>query len=241
MEILTLTPEFGLEEGVLYLNDIFESESGREHRDALWDSGLRTYKLTCRYLTEATMNAIWDFYRARKGAYDPFLIKILHEYQVTDEIVASANGVTAQFALHHFPVDTTTNYSCTVNEVANTDFTLSNDFDNEISYINFSVIPSSGLIKVSYEYYFKVRFTEDTLSRQLVNYQLLHTGLTLQEVRWLSFDSPNGNSSSSSSSSISSSSSSYSSSSSSSSSSSYSSSSSSSISSSSSSSSSSST
>jgi len=198
--ILTLTPEFGLEEKVFFKTNITESESGKEYRDALWDHGLREYKLTCKFLSQAVMDTIWDFFLARKGAYDYFLVKILTEYQASAEDAGDANGVTAQFLLDNFPVDTAANHSCTVGGVSNSNYTLSNNFVTEQSFITFSSIPSSGQILVSYEYYFKMRFSEDELTRELAAYQLLHTGMTLKEVRWNTYNPPLGNSSSSSSS-----------------------------------------
>ena len=141
-EVLTLTPEFGLTESIKFNTDITESESGKEYRNALWDYGIREYKLTCKFLTKEAMDAIWNFYIARKGAYDTFLIKILTEYQATAENVGSSNGVTTQFLLHNFPVETGANHSCTVGGVANTDYVLSNDFDNEKSYITFNSPPA---------------------------------------------------------------------------------------------------
>ena len=64
--ILTLTPEFGLKESISFRTNITEAESGKEHRDALWDHGLRQYDLTCRFLTKASMDLIWDFFVARQ-------------------------------------------------------------------------------------------------------------------------------------------------------------------------------
>jgi hypothetical protein len=199
-DILNLSPEFGLTEKISFRTDISESEDGTEHRVARWDNPLRTYQLTCKYLTKADMDLIWDFYIARKGQYDFFLVKVLTEYQKENESLGNANNSTTQFLLHNYPVDTAANYSCTVNGVADLNITLSNDDANEKSYINFSSAYESGEILVSYDYYFKVRFGEDELTRELVAYQLLNTGMILKEVRFNTYAPINGNSSSSSSS-----------------------------------------
>jgi len=191
--ILTLSPEFGIEEGINFRTNITESESGLEQRDALWDAGLRDYSLTCRFLTQADMNTIWDFYIARLGAYDFFLCKILTEYQVAAEDVGDGDNSETTFLLDNFPVDTTANSSCTVGGSASTDYTLTNDFVNEQSNIVFNTAPASGEILVTYEYYFKVRFVEDKLTRQLAAYQLLHTGIKMKEVRWTTYTPINGN------------------------------------------------
>ena len=198
---LDLSPEFGLTESITFLTNITESESGKEHRDALWDSGLRTYNLTCKFLTKAVMDVIWNFYIARLGAYDYFLVKVLTEYDISDEPVGLAGGMVTRFLLHNFPVDTAANHSCTVGGVASTDYVLTNDFITEKSYIDFNSPPSSGAILVTYEYYFRMRFQDDKMTRELAAYQLLHTGIVLKEDRWTSYVPINGNSSSSSSSS----------------------------------------
>ena len=140
-EVLTLTPEFGLTESIKFNTDITESESGKEYRNALWDHGIREYKLTCKFLTKEAMDIIWNFYISRKGAYDTFLIKILTEYQAIAEDVGQSNGATMQFLLHNFPVETGANHSCTVGGAANTDYTLSNNYVTEKSYINFNTAP----------------------------------------------------------------------------------------------------
>jgi uncharacterized protein (TIGR02217 family) len=186
-DILTLTPEFGLTESVLFNTNITESESGKERRDALWDDGLREYDLKVRFLTKANMDTIWDFYIARKGSFDHFLVKFETAMDSEDENVGSGDGSTTQFLLNHFPVDTAANNSCTVNSVAETNYALSNDFNNEESYITFDTAPVTGTILVTYQYYFKVRFADDKLTRELAAYQLLHAGMKLLEVRWDSY------------------------------------------------------
>src|SRR4030042_6727721 len=108
--ILSLNPEFGLTESLTFNSVITESESGKEYRDALWDHGLREYRLTCKYLTQAAMDIIWNFFIARKGMYDYFLVKVLTEFEISAENVGNANGSTAEFLLSNFPVDTAANH-----------------------------------------------------------------------------------------------------------------------------------
>ena len=105
-DILTLTPDFNLSESIQFLTNIDEAESGNEVRDALVDDGLREYKLQVSYISETTMNAIWDFYLNRQGAYDDFLIKVETGYQAINEDIGISDGATTRFTLHHFPVQT---------------------------------------------------------------------------------------------------------------------------------------
>lgn len=201
-DILTLTPDFNAEESIEFVTEIDESETGYESRDSVIDNGLREYRITSSYLTDDQMNTIWDFYKARQGATDDFLIKIIHEFKTTDEILGEGDGETRQFTLHNFPVDTSSNNSAKLDGVAEAGYVLTNDTANEESYITFNSAPANeAVITVSYEYYLRVRFKEDNLTRELINYKLLNTSLDFIEVRWNTYNPINGNSSSSSSSS----------------------------------------
>jgi uncharacterized protein (TIGR02217 family) len=199
-DILTLSPEFGIKETINFHTAISETESGIEHRAALWDAGLRDYDVNVRYLSKAAMDEIWAFYIARKGSYDFFLLKIETEFEAIGEHVGNADGAENEFILHHFPVDTTANHSCLVDDVVNSDYILSNNFVTEKSSIVFNTPPVGGQVLVTYEFYLKVRFSDDNMTKELVAYQLLHASLKFKEVRWNDFVPPNGNSSSSSSS-----------------------------------------
>jgi uncharacterized protein (TIGR02217 family) len=201
-DILTLTPEFGFEESIEFKTLIDESETGHEVRDALVDTGMRQFKLNLKFRNEDSIQSLWDFYMDRQGKTDDFLIKVITDFYVTDEPIGVGDGTTTQFLLHNFPVDTSTNNSAKLNGVANLAYILSNDIANEKSYITFTTAPALGdIITASYEFYIRVRFKEDQLSRQLVSYKLLNVGLDLVEVRWNTYFPVSGNSSSSSSSS----------------------------------------
>lgn len=199
--ILTLSPDFDLKESIAFQTEVMESEHGNEERMSAIDEGLREYKLITSNLTATQMQTIWDFYIARQGATDDFLLKIVTEFQVTDEPVGNADGSSTSYLLHHFPVDATANHSIKLNGVA-ASYTLSNDYVNEKSYVIFNSAPVLGdVITATYEYYFRVRFKNDNFTRELMNNNLLSAGIELVEVRWNTYFPFAGNSSSSSSSS----------------------------------------
>ncbi len=184
MAILTLTPEFSLEEGITFRTDISEFETGKEQRKSLWDYGLRSYNLSVRYITESAMNTIWDFFIARKGASGVFWVKIPTEYAITTEAIGTGDAAEDEFQLDEFPVDTAANFTLYVDgsPVAGT---LANNTGTEIAYATYDDIPAGGTaLTASYEFYFQVRFLEDTLTRKLMAYQLLHGDLKLLEARW---------------------------------------------------------
>jgi uncharacterized protein (TIGR02217 family) len=201
-DILTLTPEFGFQESIEYKTAVTESETGEEVRDALVDDGLREFKLKLDFRSKAAIDTIWDFYIARQGATDDFLIKIITEFAATDEPVGTGDGTTRQFLLDSFPVDISENNTAKLDGVLTTAYVLSNDTANEKSYITFTQAPTLGqAITASYEFYFRVRFKDDRLTRELIQHDLLNVGIDLKEVRWNTYFPFSGNSSSSSSSS----------------------------------------
>lgn len=191
-EILTLQPEFGLEEAIEFRTLITEMESGKERTRAKWPYGLRSYRLKIFAYTRTAMNTIWDFFIARKGAYDPFLVKLPPEYQIVDEAIGTGDGVKVDFVLDEFPVDTSANFEISVNG-SPVSATLHNNFTGEFSYATI-VAPTCGqTVTGSYEFYFYMRFMEDKFSRTLIAYRLLEAGLELREVRWETYRPRAGN------------------------------------------------
>ena len=72
-----------------------------------------------------------------------------------------------------------------------TGVTITNDLTNEIAKITFAPAPGAGaVITADYEYYIQVRFDDDKLSKELVQFKLYNTGLKLKEVLWNIFTAP---------------------------------------------------
>lgn len=190
-EILTLTPEFGMQEKIRFKTLQTPFESGRQRRSAFWDKGLREFRLTTKFLTPSQMNTIWDFYISHKGKYQSFLVKITHEYEITGESLGAGDSAEDTFTLDEFPVDTSGNFTLydAGSEVSGS---LTNDFTNEISKAVYDSAPA-GALTIDYEFYFLVHFSEDELSREMVAYQLLHTSMILEEIKWTSYKPRAGN------------------------------------------------
>lgn len=183
-EILTLEPEFGLEESIGFRTLTTEMEDGGEKARAKWPYGLRSYKLQLYAYSKTNMDTIWDFFIARKGGYDSFLVKIPTEYEVETEAIGTGDGVRTVWTLDEFPVDTSANSTMYVDGVE-ASATLSNNFDTEFSYVTFDSAPGDGLaVTGDYHIYFKMKFMNDIMTRNLLAYQLLNAGLELREFRW---------------------------------------------------------
>lgn len=192
--LLTLEPEFGLEETIGFKTLITPMESGLERRRAKWTYGLRSYRLKLFAYSQTAMNVIWNFYIARKGAYDTFIVKIPTEYIVTGEAIATGDGVAKQFMLDEFPVDTTSSTFTMYLDSVETAATLNNNFGGEESYVTFVSAPDAAVaITGDYNFCFRVRFAEDNLTRQLISYQLQSAGILLKEVRWTIYRPRSGN------------------------------------------------
>ena len=100
------------------------------------------------------------------------------------ESVGTGDNNETTFLLDEFPVDTSANFTAYVDGVS-ASATLSNNFATEKSYVIFASAPDVGTaLTIDYEFYFLVRFNDDSMSRELFNYRLLNSDLTFMEVRW---------------------------------------------------------
>jgi len=188
-ETLTLTPEFGLEESIEFRTLKTEMEDGSLRTRAKRNYGMRKYMVNVLFYSKTSMDALWDFYIARQGRYDPFLIKIYHEYQVTDEAIATGNSSNKVFVLDEFPVDTTEGtFTIYVDDIDITSHTtLQNNFLGEYSTMTIDIAPGEVAITGDYEIYFYMRFAKDIMKRELFNYNLLNAGVELIEASWIDY------------------------------------------------------
>jgi len=191
--ILTLTPEFKLEESIEFKTLLTELPDGDMRARAKWSHGLRNYTLQLYAITKSSMDTIWDFFISRRGAWDPFLVKIPTEYQVVAEAIGTGDGTAVEFMLDEFPVDTSATFTMYADGTAVT-ATLANDYTGEFSTVTFASAPGADAVLTGdYEFYFYVSFVDDTFSRELIAYQLLNAGINLRENRWVWYRPRGGN------------------------------------------------
>ena len=62
-----------------FKTDISEGFGGKEWRDSVVSTYRRTFNLPLKMLTLANIKSVWDFYVARKGAYESFNITVRDE------------------------------------------------------------------------------------------------------------------------------------------------------------------
>ncbi|MBI5050543.1 MAG: DUF2460 domain-containing protein [Nitrospirae bacterium] len=190
-EILTFTPAFGLKEDIEFSTLIFQADSGREKRRSKWSKPIRTLDTWLENENDAAVNLIWEFFKARKGKFDTFWVKFPTSFKVTGEAVGAGDGEQTVFNLDFFPVDTAAAKVYLNGILQVSGYTISNDLTNEIAKITFSMAPGEGVvITADYEYYIQVRFDDDKLSRELVQYKLYNTTLKFKEVLWNIYQAP---------------------------------------------------
>ena len=189
--VLTFTPEFGLQEDVEFLTLVFQADSGKEKRRAKWSRPIRTISCSLNNQSESGIGLMWDFFKARQGKYDSFWVKFPTSYKVMGEAVGIGNGVQTVFPLDYYPVDIAS-VKVYVNGVLRTaGVTIANDLTNEVAKATITSAPANGAtVTADYEYYIQVRFDDDKLSKELVQFKLYNTGLKLKEVLWNIYTAP---------------------------------------------------
>lgn len=191
VEVLTFTPEFGLKEDVEFSTLIFQADSGREKRRSKWSKPIRTLDTWLENENEEAVNLIWEFFKARKGKFNTFWVKFPTSFKITDEAVGAGDGEQTVFNLDYFPVDAAAAKVYLNGILQVSGYTVSNDLTNEIAKITFTAAPGAGVvITADYEYYIQVRFDDDKLSRELVQYKLYNTTLKFKEVLWNIYQAP---------------------------------------------------
>ncbi len=189
--VLTFTPEFGLQEDVEFSTLVFQADSGKEKRRAKWSRPVRMISCSLNNQSEAGIGLMWAFFKARQGKYDPFWVKFPTSYKVVGEAVGVGNGVQTVFPLDYFPIDTASFKGYANGVLVTSGFVITNDLTNEVAKITCSTPPAAGvIITADYEYYIQVRFDDDKLSKELVQFKLYNTGLKLKEVLWNIYTAP---------------------------------------------------
>jgi len=191
-EILTLSPEFGLKEGIMSNTDIFGAISGKEKRYANWQVLPRTLSLSLKYQSETAVNTLWDFFKARLGRYDSFWIKFPSNKnkKITGEAVGTGNGSQTEFDLDYFPVDISSVKVYLAGQLQTSGYSVSNNLTEEKATITFDSPPGAVAITADYEYYIQVRFNEDYHEQSMIAYKLYETGVKLIEVLWNTYVPP---------------------------------------------------
>ena len=149
------------------------------------------YNVTVSYgaLSESDMQTLWDFYMARKGAYEAFYIYDLallagiapnHDGQYA----GTGNGSTEVFDIPGRSTSSHTVYVDGVEQTITTDYViLTGGGESSADRIDFVSPPSAGeVITVDFTGYLRIRarFAEDKLPRSLFMTVLFNYGIKLK-------------------------------------------------------------
>ena len=191
-EVFDKTPDSPFEEQLDYLTVVSESESGREQRYQKWLKPRRTFRLKLDARQASETKDIWDFYQRRKGSFDTFLFKNPNENPVTSETVGSGDGVKSVFYLggtvgigtgdvnvEPSSLTLTRAVGGTGEYLAFTAYTI----DEPIGQITTNaVLPSGDVLRAtSYKFRYRVRFKNDSLTREIFAAELWRYGIEFVE------------------------------------------------------------
>lgn len=191
-EVFNFQPDSPFSEEIEWLTVVSESEGGKEQRYQKWVKPKRTFRLhlSSRQLTETTN--LWRMYQRMKGSFDTFLFQNPNENPVTAEVVGSGDGQKSVFYLGN-NVDVgsgdlisvpgsdtfTRSVGGTGDFLAFSAYTITTSVGQITTN---AVLPSGDVLKATYNFYYRVRFKEQSMSRDLFTANLWSIGVDLLEV-----------------------------------------------------------
>jgi uncharacterized protein (TIGR02217 family) len=171
---------FGSSGGPEYSTDVVITQSGYEQRNANWSQARAKYNVAHGVKTQAQLDALIAFFRARKGRADGFRLKDWADYKVTGQNIGTGNGTATVFQLKkNYASGSITETRTITKPVAGTIAVYKNAVlqvsgytaDTTNGQITFSVAPANGVvITADFEFDVPVRFDTDRLSAKLDTY-----------------------------------------------------------------------
>ena len=185
---------FGSSGGPEYSTDVIINHAGHEKRNVNWAVARSRYNVAHGLKTQAQLDELIAFFRARQGKAYGFRFKDWADYKVSQTIIGTGNGVLTAFQLSRSYVSGGETVTRAINKPVNG--TVKIYFGNMlqtsgylVNYITgvvtFTVAPANGtVIKADFEFDVPVRFDTDKLSIRLEDYKLSSwNDIPLVEVR----------------------------------------------------------
>lgn len=187
------TPDYSFVEDIESSTEIISFESGVEHRRKRREKLIRTFKIKFGILDKEVMDDIWNFFIARYGRFEAFLYRdFLNDYQITgEELSGTKDGSNHKFySSKNFIIDPEDGefsppvaahrlYKNGSLLVEGTDYYLAYE-TGEFYLVVAPVI--TDVITADYEFYYKVRFNHDTLSKELFGGTMYRCNLAMREL-----------------------------------------------------------
>lgn len=172
---------YGSGGGPEYSTDIVITQGGHEQRNANWSQARARYNVAHGVKTQAQLDALIAFFRARKGRADGFRFKDWSDYRATGQVIGAGNGSATQFQL----VKTYNSGSVTetraiskpvsgavtvyLNDVVQSGGAYSVNYTTGM--VTFASAPGNGVtVTADFEFDVPVRFDTDRLSATLDAY-----------------------------------------------------------------------
>ena len=171
---------YGSSGGPGYSTDIVMTASGHEQRNSNWQYARARYNVVHGVKTQAQLDALIAFFRARKGRAYGFRFKDWTDYSAVNQSLGTGNGNATTFQLvKHYdsggvyetrlikkPVQGTVKiYADSVLQ------TVGITVDHDTGNVNFAAAPASGVtVTADFEFDVPVRFDTDSLSARLDMY-----------------------------------------------------------------------
>ncbi len=172
---------YGSAGGPEYFTDIVVTHSGYEQRNVNWAQARARYNVAQGVKTQAQLDTLIAFFRARKGRADGFRFKDWTDYQATDQNIGTGDGVATVFQLRKNYINGSITEIRTITKPVAGSVVIKFDdvVENPSNYsvntttgeITFTGAPSASVqITASFEFDVPVRFDTDRLSASLDNY-----------------------------------------------------------------------
>jgi uncharacterized protein (TIGR02217 family) len=184
------------EESLSFRTVLSATEGGKEYRYKKWAYPKRKWKIICDARSESEINGIWNFYRAREGAYDTFLFESPNdssaENPVINDVFATGDGVNTVFYLgNKFSLKSGDCYllagSLSVERSVGgtgdyssfTDYSSTNSLG---SVITNAPLPSGDVMRADYRFMYRVRFSTDIMEKRAFAYKLWSSEVEIVQV-----------------------------------------------------------
>ena len=171
---------YGSTGGPEYSTDIVITQSGFEQRNANWSQARAKYNVAHGVKTQAQLDTLIAFFRARKGRADGFRFKDWNDYQATAQAIGTGDGSTTVFQLTKLYSSGSTSetriiskpVAGTINIYLNAVLQSSGfAIDTTTGLVTFTSAPGSGVaITADFQFDIPVRFDTDRLAATIDSY-----------------------------------------------------------------------
>ncbi len=171
---------YGSSGGPEYFTDVVETHGGYEQRNANWAQSRGRWNVAHGVKTQAQLDALIAFFRARKGRADGFRFKDWTDYSGTAQALGTGNGVLTQFQLvKKYTSGSVTETRSISKPVSGTVKVYLNGVEQMSGWsvntgtgmVTFSAAPGGGVaVTADFEFDVPARFDTDRLSATLDAY-----------------------------------------------------------------------